>query len=186
MILPGRKRVRLFQEAFSRAFDRAESTAFDGMFPGILAAIIVLFVGLACSTKIFETANPRLGYPAQLPPLDARENHAPYGLWFSLSAPEESMVVTTDDQQLFQWPLDPDSALESKGYGDFRQYLQQRRFTITEDLVMSMARANLDDKTRAVVAVDEHLTYAHFRPVMLALAGAGFSRYAFETRVRGD
>jgi hypothetical protein len=38
----------------------------------------------------------------------------------------------------------------------------------------------------AVVSLDDRLTYAHFKPVMLALVGAGIRSYGFETLVAED
>lgn len=186
MILPNKKRVRLFQESFARAFDRLGNPDLEPLLPGLLIGIVVLIIGLACSTKAFEAANPRLGYPAQLVPLNTHKYATQSGVWFSMSAPGTSIIVTTDDQRLFEWPMDPKEALDADDYQNFRNYLAARRLAIIENLVLSMDKADLENKTRAIVAVDEHLTYAHFKPVMLALASAGYSRYAFETRSHGD
>ena len=186
MILPGKKHVRLYQEAFARATERNEGDLGVDLLPAVLSALVVLIIGFACAVKTFEAINPRLSYPAQPIALDSNDNGIDRGIWFSLSAPGPNIVVTTDDQKIFEWPLDPLKALQSKGYVDFKDYLKDRRRLVIENLILSMDHEGIEAKSRAVVAVDEHLTYAHFKPIMLALSGAGIRSYGFETRSDGD
>lgn len=190
MILPGKKRVRLYQEAFARSKARLEDGLNEevgaALIPALLAAMVVLVVGLACGVKSFEAANPRLAYPAQLLVLDGDSEESNRSIWFSLSAPDQTIIVTTDDQKIFEWPLDPIKTLQSKGYLDFKEFLKVRRKLVIENLVLSMDREGIETKSGAVVAVDERLTYAHFKPVMLALAAAGIRSYGFETRSDGE
>ncbi len=186
MILPGKKHVRLFEEATDRAITRHHDELVPDMMPGFVAAFVVLIVGLACAIKAFEAVNPRLSYPAQPMALEADSDDSGRGIWFSLSAPAKSIVVTTDDQKIFEWPLDPLKALQSKSYLEFKDYLRGRRKQVVEDLVLSMDQEGIESKSRAVIAVDEHLTYAHFKPIMLALSSAGIRSYGFETRSDGD
>ncbi len=186
MILPGKKHIRLHEEAAERAVARHQAEIVPDVVPGFIAAFVVLIVGLACSIKAFEATNPRLSYPAQPLALEADSDDAGRGIWFSLSAPAKNIVVTTDDQKIFEWPLDPLKAIQSKSYLEFSDYLRNRRKQVVEDLVLSMNRDGIESKSRAVIAVDEHLTYAHFKPIMLALSSAGIRSYGFETRSDGD
>ncbi len=190
MILPGKKRVRLYQEAVDRTSWRLThdllSDTGSGLVPGLVMAFAVVMIGLGCAVKAFEAANPRLSYPASPLALEAESDDAGRGIWFSMSALGENIHVTTDEKKTFEWPLDPEEALESKGYREFREFLDARRKRIVEDMVLSMDRDSIEAKARTIVALDETLTYAHFKPVMLALANAGIRSYGFETRSDGE
>lgn len=186
MILPGKKKVRLYQEAFERTSWRLTGDLSTDLVPGLVMAFAVVMVGLGCAVKAFEAVNPRLSYPARPLALEAESDDAGRGIWFSMSASGENVLVTTDEQKTFEWPLDPEEALESKGYGEFVSFLRARRKKIVEDMVMAMDKDSIEAKSRAVVSLDERLTYAHFKPVMLALANAGIRSYGFETRSDGD
>ena len=118
--------------------------------------------------------------------MEAESDDAGRGIWLSMSALGGNIYVTTDEKKTFQWPLDPEEVLESKGYKEFTDFLGARRKRIVEDMVLSMDRDSIEAKSRTVVALDETLTYAHFKPVMLALANAGIRSYGFETRSDGE
>lgn len=186
MILPGMKKVRLYQEALARSGLRVGGDYTADLVPGLVATFAVVLVGLGCAIKAFDAANPRLSQAAHPVVLEGSEEGSMGGIWLSMSANGENIMVTTDDKQAFEWPLDPEEGLDSEGYEQFTDFLRDRRKKVVEDLVLSMDRRDIESGTRAVISVDERLTYAHFKPVMLAMANAGIRSYGFETRSKED
>ncbi|MEY4632280.1 MAG: hypothetical protein RIQ81_2400 [Pseudomonadota bacterium] len=185
-ILPGKKKVRMLDEAFDRASSRLEEGTQVDISVGMLALLITGVIALACGVKAFDVANPRLSYPGQPLAMDLDANETAPGIWFSMAPDDDKVILTTDDRRIFEWSLDPEEALDSAGYREFEKFLKERRRQIVENLVLSMSREDLDTRSMAVVSLDDRLTYAHFKPVMLALVGAGIRSYGFETLVAED
>ena len=186
MTLPGNKKVRLFDLAFDRAAVRLSDGMSCDMSIGGLVLVAVGIIGLACATKSFDSANPRLSYPGKTVDIGLSPASVNPGIWFSMTPEGDNVVVTTDDRRVFEWPLDPKIAMENRSYKDFTNFLKIRRDQTVEDFVLAMRKTGVQSGTMAVVAMDDRLTYAHFKPVMLALAGAGIRSYGFETSVGGD
>lgn len=141
--------------------------------PMLLAFGLVLLLG----TKTLPGLNPRIGQPAHILAFDApvQKDGA---IWFSLSVDDDMIVATTGDRQVFHWPLERPSPSELSG---FRKFLKGRVQDITYTSGLSGRASSIE--ASAVIAADEHLNYAHIQPVLYALAEAGISHYAFETRV---
>lgn len=137
--------------------------------PFLAVTVLTIFTSLETATKLYGVAQP-LEHPSA--------PSADQDVWLSVAAKDERIVVTTVTGDMFSWPIGGPS---SKDLDGLNTYLKTR----AEDLVKaSVLRGQIHDKQNSVgLAVDQRLTYHHVRPIIYALADAGFSKYGFETRI---
>ena len=137
--------------------------------PFFIVTILTIYVGFQTAPRLFGVGKP----------LEKISEISPdHEVWLSLAVKKEKLIITVSDGQVFSW------SVEGPGDEDLEKlqfYLRQR----AEEIVRDSVRRGQVDEVRGVAAlsVDQGLTYHHIRPVIFALAGAGFSKYGFETRV---
>ena len=131
----------------------------------------LLFIGY-----VLSNINPRLGHTADVLPF--KTAHAfDDSIWASVILRNGVLRVTTEDRKHFSW-----NAL-SKNIDDvreFSEYLKNRVLEIT--VSASLSKKVTLGQTHVILAVDQNLNYAHIKPIIYALAEAGISDYAFETK----
>jgi hypothetical protein len=139
------------------------------LIPVGMIMILSAFVPLEINPRLFSRARPLQLAGEEAPPTD---------LWFAVAPTESGVSVTSIDGKIFELN---NSAPEGKRGEEFGNFLKQRK----EELINNKILANeIDpDSTLVVLSADEQLTYFHLRPVVYALASAGFTRYAFEGRI---
>ena len=137
--------------------------------PFMAVAVISLFVAFEGTPRIKSTSTP-FEYPA-----DPVKEHS---IWLSIGMQDRSIAIRTSDNRFFSWSAEGPSASELK---NFQNYLRERASQHLQDTVR---RGKVNAQTNeAALAVDQGLTFHHVRPVIYALASAGFSKYGFETRL---
>jgi hypothetical protein len=159
------------------AFERqAARLAYQAPFQATLLFIPFLAVVVLTMYTSLETS-PRLHGVAR--PLERDGVIAPEReVWLSVGIKNEMIVVATPDGETFTWPAKGPKKEQMVG---LEAYLLKRSHSMVEDAVR---RGQLDGRRNvAALSVDQSLTYHHVRPIIYALAEAGFSRYGFETRV---
>ena len=133
--------------------------------------LVLLFSG-----HILTGINPRIGSPADVLPFKS-ETAKEGAIWLSISVHKGLVVVSTDDRHIFSW----DERDRDLGMVDsLVKHLRNRIVEIT--LSASLAKEISHTESLVVLAVDQSLKYLHIQPVLTALAQAGISEYAFETR----
>jgi hypothetical protein len=141
-------------------------------YPAFLSiGFVVLF-----SCHVLFGLNPRLGYRADIPTLQAAESHEGT-IWFSVHQEGHKIYLTTSDKHIFSWSSD---AAEKTKLDEFIAYLKKQ----LEGVAISTAldKQVLLLQTVVVLAVDKSLEYAQLRPIIYAFAQAGISHYAFEVK----
>jgi hypothetical protein len=137
--------------------------------PFMAVAVISFFVAFESTPRIRSTSTP-FEYPA-----DPVKEHS---IWLSIGIQGDLIAIRTSDSRFFSWSANGPSADEFK---NFQNYLRQRA---AEHLQDTVRRGKVNTQTNeAALAVDQGLTFHHIRPVIYALASAGFSKYGFETRL---
>lgn len=132
-------------------------------------------VTLLTSHSLFGT-NPRVGNPADIIVFPG-ETQKDSALWMSVTPIGEDVVVTTGNRVIFRWRQD---IKDLKPLEPFIVHLKQQVAEEIETAVITQ-EARVSQAT-AVIAADQSLKYLHIRPIIHALAEAGISRYAFETK----
>ena len=124
-------------------------------FPTMISfTLILLFTGHS-----LLGLNPRLGNPAHIVdfPSEATEEGA---IWFSLSLDRENVVVTTFNRKVFRWPKELTSL---EPLEPFLGFLNQKIVEAT--LSASLLKRAAKIETIAVIAVDQHVKFAHLKPI---------------------
>ncbi|MCX6125743.1 MAG: hypothetical protein NTV34_13505 [Proteobacteria bacterium] len=141
-------------------------------------AILLIPVGFMCLLLIFVSVetNPRLfstAKPVQL----VLEEFVGGRLWYSVAPYEQGIRIISDSGKFF----DLQGEINAAALTEFSSHLKLRMQKILADVAV----ANRMDKSTSfvILSVDERLTYSHLRPVIYALADAGVTRYAFESRI---
>ena len=170
-----RKRERLggAKSAFERQATRlkldAPFQALPLFIPFLAVVVLSLFTSLELNRKLFSNARPVEGAGTL-----AEEKE----VWLSVGIRNNMVVVATPEGESFSWPI---SGPNKGELALLESYLSQRARKLVAD---SVRRGLLDrHQNVAALSVDQSLTYQHVRPIIYALAGAGFSRYGFETRL---
>ena len=140
-------------------------------------ALISLSLVLLCSGQIIPNLNPRLGNPADILPFNGEPN-AEGSIWLSVSLIGKQIVITTDSREVMSW----DASSRSLSAADpLIRFLKHRIKEIT--LAASLTKKASRSDSLVVLATDQSLKYVHLKSILYALASAGISEYAFETRV---
>lgn len=138
--------------------------------------LITMGLVLLLTGHLVMATNPRMGHPASLIefPAAARPDSA---LWFSMTPIGQEIVITTNDRRVFRWPQQLTSAAPTQPFVD---YLRRR---VAEEIeAAALLKQALSTQTTVVIAADQRLRYLHLRPVIAALAAAGITSYALETK----
>lgn len=141
-------------------------------YPLIISFALVM---LLTAHSLFGT-NPRVGNPADIIVFPS-ETMADSPLWMSVTPIGDEIVVTTGKRDVFRWPQD---VKDLEALQPFIAHLKVRAAEEVEAAVL--AQKVETSQTTAVIAADQRLKYLHIRPIIHALALAGISRYAFETK----
>lgn len=159
--------------AFARLKDRLTDDRsfkiYTLLIPFMAVAILTIYISFETSTRLYGVAQP------------IEQNSQPmsgFGVWLSIGAREGKIVVTTINGQSFSWPLSGPSKKEIELLGNFLKETARR---VVEQSVMK-GQIKAQD-TVVALSVDQRLNFHHIRPVLYALADAGFTKYGFETRI---
>lgn len=139
-------------------------------------ALISLSLVLLCSGQIVPNLNPRLGNPSDILPFHGEPN-VEGAIWMSVSLIGTHVVVTTDTRKIMSWSAS-DRSLSAAA--PLVYFLKNRiqEITLAASLTKKASRAD----SLVVLATDQSLKYVHLKAILYALASAGISEYAFETR----
>jgi hypothetical protein len=137
--------------------------------PFLVVTVLTAYTSLETATRLYSVGQPleHLGAPAG--------DHA---IWLSIGAKDDRLFVTTINGQMFSWPL---AGPSKKERAELDIYLHQQAQKLVTDATLQGQVEN--GKNTVGLSVDQHLTFLHVRPVLYALAEAGFSKYGFETRI---
>jgi hypothetical protein len=143
-------------------------------YPAFIAlGLISVFFG-----HLLFDLNPRIRIQADVISFDS-DMGKDGGIWLSIYLKGENIVVETDDRQQFSIPIN--MSQDDKSMSALTDYLKQAAVDASVDVVL---RSQIDSLQASVtIAADQHLKYIHLRPIFAAMAQAGISRYAFETRM---
>ena len=141
-------------------------------YPALISIVLVLlFTG-----HLIPKLNPRLGNPADILPFTAPPaEEGP--IWLSVSLINQKVIVTSDNREVFTWDAWSRNVDTAKPLIDF---LHNRIKNIT--LSTSLRKKANSSESLVILAVDQGLKYLHLKLILYALASAGISEYAFETR----
>lgn len=166
------RKNQLLLKHLEQAKARLQETCSWFPYPGLFSfGLALLFSG-----HVLLGINPRIGNPADVLPFEteiAKEG----AIWLSISLQKDKVVVSTDDRHIFSWN-ERDRDLNM--IAPLTKHLKNKLVQIT--LSASLAKEISQTESLVVLAVDQSLKYLHIQPVLIALAQAGISDYAFETR----
>ncbi len=161
-------RLALFRQKERLEEDR--SFGISALFiPFMAVAVLTIYTGFETATRLYGVAQP------------LEHNSEPsnnYDLWLSIGPQQDKLVISSINGETFSWPLagpSKDQVLP------FNEFLKKTARHLVEGTVLK-GQITADDSLVAL-SVDQRLTFHHIRPVIYALAAAGFSKYGFETRI---
>lgn len=166
-------RLRRAKTAFERQAERLKAEVpFQTwllFIPFLAVLVLTIYTSLQVNRKLFS-----LGRPIEMDGAAVADKE----IWLSVGIRNDLIVIATPEGQSFSWPISgPDNAQLAL----LQDYLTERARYLVSD---SVRRGQLSgNHNSAALSVDQSLTYQHVRPIIYALAGAGFSRYGFETRI---
>lgn len=137
--------------------------------------LISFFLVLLLTAHVVLSTNPRAGHGAAVLPLAAEESEDSV-IWLSVTAENGTITVADNERRVFTWSEDVQT-IES--LDAFVAHLKKR--AAEEIKSAALSKRIYQSQKRVVLAVDQKLKYRHFRPILYALAEAGFSNYGFET-----
>ncbi len=137
--------------------------------------LISFFLVLLLTAHVVLSTNPRAGHAAAVLPLAAEETEDSV-IWLSVTADNGKITVADNERRVFSWPEDVQT-IES--LSAFVTHLKDR--AEIEIKAAALSKRIYQSQKRVILAVDQKLKYRHFRPILYALAEAGFSNYGFET-----
>lgn len=159
--------------AFARQKDRLDEDRsfkiFTLLIPFMAVAVLTIYTSFETATRLYGVAQPL-------------EHNSPtsdhYGVWLSVGLRDGGIVITTINGNAFSWPL---SGPSNDQLDHLRDFLRESGRTVVEKSVLKGQMTASD--SLVALSVDQRLNFHHIRPVLYALADAGFTRYGFETRV---
>ncbi len=166
-------RLRSAKTAFDRQSQRLKTEApFQAgalFIPFLAVGILTIYTGLQVNRKLFSLARP-----IEMSGVTMEDKE----IWLSVGIRNDLIVIATPEGDTFSWPMSgPDKAQLAV----LQDYLTARaRYLVASSVRSGQLSGN---QNSAALSVDQSLTYQHVRPIIYALAGAGFSRYGFETRI---
>lgn len=141
-------------------------------YPALISvSLLMLLMG-----HVLSGLNIRTGNPAEVVNMSAPSEREG-SIWLSISMMDQKTIVAmTGDRKIYRWDVDN----PTEGVNKIRQYLQKRQY----DLIMAAALAKRIDKTstKVVFAVDRHIKFKQFYPLLTMLSQVGIDNYAFEVR----
>jgi hypothetical protein len=163
----------LVNGSFERLDERLAKNVAIFPFIGFIAFQMVLLL----TAYILNGSNHRAGNPSN--PIDYQAEPFPdVPLWFSVTPVGHDIVVTTPQRRVYRWPQSTNTLKPLKEFvEDLRSMVEIEVRSIALKNDASLARPT------AVISADQHLTYAHLKPIVLALAEVGIRDYALETRL---
>lgn len=159
--------------AFTRSAERLNDLLI--YFP--FALLFPLGIGLLLTAHIMSGVNYRAGNPSN--PIDY---HTPpisgVPLWLSVTPINDDIVVTTSQGEIFMWPQELHDLSKLQ---PLTAYLRQK----SKLEIQSAALLNRREQNRhlVVISADRQVTFAHLKPIIFAMADAGISNYALETKL---
>jgi biopolymer transport protein ExbD len=137
--------------------------------------LISFFLVLLLTAHVVLSTNPRIGHASAVLPLAAEETEDSV-IWLSVTAEDGKISVADNERRVFTWSEDVQTieALDA-----FVFHLKNR--AAEEIKAAALSKSIYQSQKRVVLAVDQKLKYRHFRPILYALAEAGFANYGFET-----
>lgn len=141
-----------------------------------VTAVLPFAMCFILTGAVLVNLNTRIGNPTEVMEYPA-EPAIEGGIWFSLKVEGANVFLTTDDRKVFRWPAKLPS---QEPLRPFVEYLKGR--TQHEIFFAVLSKEKGLAQITSVISADQSLKYVHIRPVIRALAEAGITRYAFETR----
>ncbi|MEZ4744125.1 MAG: hypothetical protein R3B45_17030 [Bdellovibrionota bacterium] len=158
--------------AFSRQIDRLTSHPSWFPYPAFIGfGLAIMLIG-----DVFFGLNPRVGNPAEAMYFNAKELQEG-GIWISTLVKDNNIIVTTEDHKVFNIPL---GSRDSNSIEDLTNYFKDQ--TLDRFLSVGLAKKTSLIESMVIISADQRLQYGHIKPVLLAIANAGISRYGFETK----
>lgn len=164
---------KFWQESLLASIDRLREVQL--WFP--LPCLISYFLVLLLIGHLLLGLNPRLGNHASLLPFDAKKSDEG-AIWIAASLSNDQIIVTTSTRKVFKINSNKPSSQSIKNLTD---YLKKE----TENVLITAAISRKISHIQSilVIAVDQQMTMRHLRPILYAMAEAGISEYAFETKI---
>jgi hypothetical protein len=165
--------IRSAKKAFERQSERLKAEVpFQTwllFIPFLAVVVLTVYTSVQMNGKLFS-----MGRPVEMDGAPVADKE----IWLSIGIRNDLIVIATPEGKFFSWPISgPDTAQLAL----LQDYLTERARYLVSD---SVRRGQLSgNHNSAALSVDQSLTYQHVRPIIYALAGAGFSRYGFETRI---
>ena len=145
-------------------------------YPAMISfALIVILTG-----HLLPGLNPRLGSRAEIIEFYGKSERAG-AIWLGVLMAKDRIYVRTAERSTFSWSAKSD---RMKDLQAFTRYLKDR--AKKEALSSGLSLEGHLTRTTVVLAVDQRLKYVHIRPIIMALAEAGISHYAFETIMKKE
>jgi len=163
----------LINEAFYRIEIRIKNTDFSYLlFPLISFALVLIFTAYISNGLNHRAGNPSHPTDYKTPPLEDLP------LWFSVTPIGDEIIVTTSNGIVFKWPQQVTDLQSLKGFIE-----EIRKMSFNEIATASLINRSYTNHATVVISADRNLTYAHLKPIIFALAEAGISHYALETKL---
>ncbi len=142
-------------------------------YPALLAiGLATIFFG-----HLLFNLNPRIRSQAEVLSFDALPAKDG-GIWLSLLLDGNHLVVANSTNERFTIPI---TDVSDDSLDPLVKYLKDEISAIAVDVVLRNKLSPL--QTTVTLAVDQRLKYMHLRPIFSALAAAGITNYAFETKM---
>ena len=139
------------------------------LIPFMAVAVLSLYTSFETAIRLYGVAQP------------LEHNSEPtgaYDVWLSIGSRQDQLIISSINGETFSWPLAGPTTAEIKPFVEFLH--KSARHIVEHTILKGQFRA---EDSLVALSVDQRLTYHHIRPVIYALADAGFSKYGFETRI---
>ena len=161
--------ILAFARQKERMFEDGSFRIFTLILPFMAVSVLTIYTSLETSTRLYGVSNP-LEHNSEVVERS--------GLWLSIGIKNDQVIIRTINGQTFSWAL---SGPTEEQLTPLKTYLSAAAKDIVEKSVLKGQISSND--SLVALSVDQQLNFNHIRPVIYAIAGAGFTKYGFETRV---
>lgn len=142
-------------------------------FPAFISiSLTIIFIG-----HLIISVNPRFGNIAE--PINFKATPIKDGgIWISVSTSDKYIIVMTSKKDIFKIPIN------FKSWDAIAPLTNYFKSAVKETAVTAILSEKLrKNHSQVVISADQKLKYLHLNPVLVAIADAGISSYAFETQL---
>ncbi len=148
-----------------------------GIILPLWVSVFSFFLVLILNTKLLSGFNFRLGNNIDYIETSSKVSTPDSLVWFSVSLDKDKIKIVSKNSEVFFLNTSNPNDVQFK---NFLNFLKEKKIAFVENVGLSNNKDLLP--LRAIIALDQSLTFQAIRPIFLALSKAGINEYAFETK----